>query len=147
MSQDGRDNGSPREDLLRRSQDTRNKLVRAVARLDERRHDAFDVRRQLQRHLKQIAIGVGLVIVGTAATSAFVMHRLMTAGKRRRSARWHLAKTAWNRPERGLRAQRGSFVTEVLRSLALTLATSLLGAPLRRAVRGSRGPAASSPAG
>jgi hypothetical protein len=146
MSQDGRDNGSPREDLLRRSQDTRNKLVRAVARLDERRHEAFDVRKQLQRHLKQLAIGVGLVIVGTAATSAFVMHRLMTAGKRRRTARWRLAKAAWTKPERGLRAQRGSFVTEVLRSLALTLATSLLGAPLRRAVRGSPGPGASSPA-
>ena len=53
----------------------RNKLARSVARLDERRHDAFDVRKVMERHLKQVAIAGGVVVVGTAATAAFVMHR------------------------------------------------------------------------
>jgi hypothetical protein len=138
MSQNGSRNGRVREDLLRQSRDTRNKLAATVERLDERRHDAFDVRKQLERHLKHIAIAGGLVIAGTAATSSFVMYRLLTVERRRRRARLRLAKGVWTHPERELRARRGSFAVEVLRSLAFTLATSLLAAPLRRAVRGLR---------
>lgn len=138
MSDDDSRNGRVREDLLRQSQDTRNKLVRAVERLDERRHAAFDVRKQLERHLMKFAIAGGLVIVATAAGSAFVMHRLMTTGRRRRSARWRLAKDAWSHPERELRAQRGSFGAEVVRSVAFSIATALLAAPFRRALRALR---------
>jgi hypothetical protein len=138
MSQNGTRNGRTREDLLRRSQDMRAKLVRSVERLDERRHDAFDVRKQLRRHLRQLAIAGGLVIVGTAGAAALVMYRLMTAPRRRRGARWRLAKGMWVHPERELRAQRGPFAGEVLRSLAFTVVTSLLSVPLRRVVRGSR---------
>ena len=133
MSQNGSRNGKTREDLLRRSQDMRAKLVRSVERLDERRHDAFDVRKQIQRHLQQLAIAGGLVIVGTAGTAAFVMYRLMTAARRRRGARWRLAKGMWVHPERELRARRGPVRAErSLRSLAFTVVTSLLSAPLRR---------------
>jgi hypothetical protein len=140
MSHDGSGNrnGKVREDLLRQSHDMRGRLARTVERLDERRHAAFDVRKQLERHLKQFAIAGGLVIVATAAGSAFVMYRLMTAGRRRRSARWRLAKDVWIRPERELRAQRGSFGAEVLRSVAFSIATALLAAPFRRALRGLR---------
>ena len=138
MIHNGNRNGKVREDLLRQSQDMRDKLVRTVERLDGRRHDAFDVRKQLERHLKQFAIAGGLVIVGTAASTAFVMYRLMTAERRRSRARWRLAKDVWRRPDRELRAQRGSFGSEVVRSVAFSIATSLLAAPLRRALRGLR---------
>jgi hypothetical protein len=140
MSHDGNGNrsGKVREDLLRQSQDMRSKLVRTVERLDERRHAAFDVRRQLERHLKQFALAGGLVILATAAGSAFVMYRLMTTERRRRSARWRLAKDVWSHPDRELRAQRGSFGREVVRSVAFSIATSLLAAPFRRALRGLR---------
>jgi hypothetical protein len=138
MTHNGNRNGKVREDLLRQSQDMRDKLVRTVERLDGRRHDAFDVRKQLERHLKQVAIAGGVLIAGTAASAAYVMYRLMTAERRRRNARWRLAKDVWSRPERELRAQRGSFGMEVARSVAFSLATSLLAAPLRRALRGLR---------
>ena len=46
MSQNGHRNGKLREELLRQSDDTRNKLVRTVARIDQRRHDVLDVRKQ-----------------------------------------------------------------------------------------------------
>jgi hypothetical protein len=140
MSHDGGShrNGKVREDLLRRSQDMRTKLVRTVERLDERRHDAFDLRKQLARHFKQVAVAGGLVILATAAGSAFVMYRLMTTERRRRSARWRLAKDVWSRPDRQLRSKRGSFAGEVVRSVAFSVATSLLAAPFRRALRGLR---------
>ncbi len=138
MTHNGNRNGKVREDLLRQSQDMRDKLVRTVERLDGRRHDAFDVRKQLERHLKQFAVAGGLVILGTAAGAAFVMYRLMTTERRRSRARWRLAKDVWSHPDRELRAQRGSFGSEVVRSVAFSLATSLLAAPLRRALRGLR---------
>jgi hypothetical protein len=140
MSHDGSGNrnGKIRDDLLRQSQDTRDKLVRTVERLDERRHAALDVRRQLKRHLTQFVVASGLVVVATAAGSAFVMYRLMTGHRRRRSARWRLAKDVWSHPERELRAQRGSFGAEVARSVAFTIATALLAAPFRRALRALR---------
>jgi hypothetical protein len=134
MSQNGSRNGKAREDLLRRSHDMRAKLVRSVERLDERRHDAFDVRKQIQRHLRAAAIAGGLVIVGTAGTAAFVMYRIMTSHQRRRGARWRLAKGMWQNPERELRAQRGPFAGEVLRSLAFSVVTAVLSSRLRRAV-------------
>jgi hypothetical protein len=138
MSQNGSRNGKAREDLLRRSHDMRAKLVRSVERLDERRHDAFDVRKQIQRHLRAAAIAGGLVIIGTAGTAAFVMYRIMTSQQRRRGARWRLAKGMWEHPERELRARRGPFAGEVLRSVAFSVVTAVLSARLRRAVVGGR---------
>jgi hypothetical protein len=93
MTQKGNHNGKVREDLLRQSRDARDKLARTVGRLDDRRHGAFDVRGQIELHIKQIAIAAGLLIVGTAAASAFVMYRLLTADRRRR-ARWRLERSA-----------------------------------------------------
>jgi hypothetical protein len=138
MTHNGNRNGKVREELLQQSQDMRDKLVRTVERLDGRRHDAFDVRKQLERHLKQFAIAGAVLIVSTAAGAAYVMYRLMTTERRRSRARWRLAKDVWSHPDRELRAQRGSFGSEVVRSVAFSLATALLAAPLRRALRGLR---------
>ncbi len=135
MSENGQRNGKVREDLLRQSDDTRNKLVRTVARIDHRRHDVLDVRKQVQRHLKQIAIAIGLAVVASAGATAFVVYRVMSAAQRRGRATWRIGSGSRNRPEREGRGRRGSFAGDILRSLALTLATSLLGAPFRRGSR------------
>jgi hypothetical protein len=135
MRQNGNHNGKLlRSELLRQADDTRTKLARTVERIDHRRHQAFDVRRQIEKHIKQLAIAAGLVVVGTAGLAAFFTHRLLTSGRRRRRARWQLARSVWREPERELRAQRGSFAGEILRSVALAAATSLLASPVRRAV-------------
>ena len=136
MSANGHRNGKVREELLRQSDDMRSKLVRTVARIDHRRHDVLDVGKQVQRHLKQIVLAIGLVVVASAGATAFVVYRVMAAAQRRR-APWRLGAGLRNRPERERRTERRSFAGEVLRSLALTLATSLLGAPFRRASRAS----------
>ena len=133
----GGENGRLRADLLRQADEMRTKLVRTVERIDQRRHEAFNVRRQVERHLKQLAIAAGLVVVGAAGVSAYVAYRAVTAVHRRRQARWQLARSAWKQPDRRLRAARGSFAGEVLRSLALSAATALLAAPLKRAIRPS----------
>jgi hypothetical protein len=139
QKQNGNHNGKLlRSDLVRQADDTRNKLARTVERIDQRRHQALDVRRQVEKHLKQLAIAAGLVVVGTAGLAAFLTHRLLTGGQRRRRARWQLARTVWRDPERRLRAQRGPFLGEVLRSVAFTAATTLLAVPIRRALQKPR---------
>jgi hypothetical protein len=130
----------------------RNKLARTVERIDQRRHDVLDVKKQVVRHLKEIAVFAGLVVVATGAASAYVMHRLLTAGHRRGRGGW-LGPALQRLGDRGRRSgggrgreewvvrpegRRRSFARDVVRSLALTLITSLLARPLKRAVRGTR---------
>lgn len=49
--------------------------------LDRRRHDAFDVRRQLRRH--GVAVGLGLLAVAGIVTAGILLHR--ERGRRARS--------------------------------------------------------------
>jgi hypothetical protein len=135
-------NGNLRDDLIRQADDVRTKLVTTFEQIDQRRHDVFNVPKQIERHLKTAAIVAGLVIAATAAAATFATYRLLTAGSRRRHPRWQ----GWRkgeRVERGsavahTRAPRRSFVREAVRSLALTFVTTLLGAPVRRAAGGRR---------
>jgi hypothetical protein len=131
----GGQNGRLRADLVRQADEMRTKLARTVERIDQRRHDAFDLRKQVERHLRQLAIAAGVVVVGAAGLSAYLGYRVVTAGHRRRQARLRLAKSMWTQPDRRLRAARGSFAAEVLRSLAFTAVTTLLSMPLRRLLR------------
>ncbi len=139
MSHENGPNGKLRDDLLRQADETRNKLARTVELIDRRRHDAFDVRKQVGKHLKPLAVAAGLVVLAAAGASAFVMHRLISAVERRRSSRsgWRLPRVVVAGPEPE-RAKRRSFLREVLRSLALTAVTTLLARPVRQALSGAR---------
>ncbi|HEX4447538.1 MAG TPA: hypothetical protein VH044_12405 [Polyangiaceae bacterium] len=141
MNDREQDNDSLRADLLRQADDTRHKLVRTVERLDQRRHDVLDVRKQVARHLKGIGIGVALLVVAAAGASALVMHRVLTAVERRGRGGWRSrvrARAPRARPPAPPLAPRRSFTRDVLRSLAFTLVTTLLARPLRRVVGGAR---------
>jgi hypothetical protein len=63
-----------------------------------------------------------------------VVHRLTTAGQRRRHNRWLLAKRVWWHPERAIRAERRSFFEELARGLLLAIASTAVTVPARRAV-------------
>ena len=132
MNDRDHDQGGLRADLLRQADHTRHKLVRTVERLDQRRHDVLDVRRQVARHLKGIGIGVAVLVVAVAGASALVMQRVLTAVERRGRGGWR------SRAKSPPAAPRRSFTRDVLRSLAFTLVTTLLARPLRRAVGGAR---------
>jgi hypothetical protein len=142
--QDDGGSGSARTDLLRQADDMRSKLARTVERIDQRRHDVLDVKKQVTRHLKEIALLVGLVIVGVAGASAFFVHKLLTSAQRRRRGGWlgpalrrlgdrGEVRGGWEAQPASSGGRRRSFVGEVARSLALTLVTSVLARPLKRA--------------
>lgn len=130
------DRDGHRQELQRRADDVRAKLVTTIERIDQRRHDLVDVPTQLGRHLKGVAVVVGLMIVGSAGVAAFATYRLVAGSLRPRST-WRLPRGGGSRPERAAPLRR-SFVKDVARSLALTLVTTLLARPLRRAVGGQR---------
>jgi hypothetical protein len=130
------DHDGHREELQRQADDVRTKLVTTIERIDQRRHDLLDVPKQIGRHLKGVVAVVGLMIVASAGVAAFATYRLV-AGRRRPRSTWRLARGAGSGPVRAAPPRR-SFVKDVARSLALTLVTTLLARPLRRAVGGQR---------
>jgi hypothetical protein len=130
MSHDGKS----RDELTREANDVRSKLLRTVEQLDRRRQDAFDVRLQLQRHLRQLSIFAGMLLLVTAGTVTLVVHRTVNANQRRRRNRWRLAKRLWRHPERTIRAERRSFFGELARSILLAVASTAVTLPARRAV-------------
>ena len=127
-------NGKSRDELSRQATLVRSKLLQTVEQLDQRRHDALDLRRQLKTHIRQLAIVGGLVVVGTATAVALTVHRIATEAERRRRDRWRLARTVWRHPERGLRFGQRPFFKEVARSVGLAIVTMAITEPARRAL-------------
>ncbi len=139
-------NGKSRDALLREANEVRSKLLRTVEQLDQRRHDAFDVKLQLQRHVRQLALVGGVVVIATAAAVTLVVQRVSSAASRRRRNRWRLARQLWWKPDRALRAERRSFLGEVGRSLLLALVSTAVTLPARRVVAQLLEPKEPSPA-
>jgi hypothetical protein len=128
-------NGKSRDELAREANQVRTKLLRTVEQLDRRRHDALELRVQVQRHMRQLAIVGGAVLLGTCAAMVLMVHRISTSTERRRRNRWKLAKGVWQHPERALRAgRRTSFLGALLRPILLALANALILLPARRVV-------------
>jgi hypothetical protein len=126
-------NGKSRDELAREANQVRTKLLRTVEQLDRRRHEALDLRVQLQRHVRQLTVVGGAILLGTCAAMVLVFQRVSTATERRRRNRWRLAKRVWWHPERALRAdRRTSFLGALLRPLLLALANALVILPARR---------------
>jgi len=133
-------NGHPksRDDLTRQANVVRSKLLRTVEVLDQRRHDAVDLKLQLKRHVRQVVALGGLAVVFTAAAVAFAVHRVSTAPERRRRNRRQLARQMWGRPDLVVRSARRTgrpFAVELLRSVLLGLATTLVLLPARRGMK------------
>jgi hypothetical protein len=129
-------NGSSksREDLTQQAHQVRSQLLRTVAELNQRRHEALDLRSQLKRHLRAFAIGGGLLLVLTAGSVALVVSRIATATSRRRRNRWRLAKDIWRHPERAMRGERRSFLGQMARSLVISVLSTAVSVSTRRLV-------------
>jgi hypothetical protein len=124
-------NGKTRDEIAHEADLVRARLLRTVEQLDQKRHNAVDIRRQLREHTAQLAVFAGLLLAAAAGTVAIAVHRMATSAERRRRQRWLLAKRMWRHPDRELRAERGSFGAEVLRSILLTVTTTLVALPAR----------------
>jgi hypothetical protein len=128
-------NGKSRDELAREANQVRTKLLRTVEQLDRRRHEALDLRVQVQRHMRQLALFGGVILLGTCAAMVLVASRISSAVERRRRNRWRLARGVWTHPERVLRAERRtSILGAILRPLLLGLANLVLVLPARRVV-------------
>jgi hypothetical protein len=140
-------NGKSRDELAREANQVRTKLLRTVEQLDRRRHDALELRVQVQRHMRQLVVAGSVILLGTCAAMVLVVQRISTATDRRRRNRWKLAKGVWQHPERALRAgRRTSFLGALLRPVVLALANVLLVLPARRLILRLLPPATPAPA-
>jgi hypothetical protein len=128
------ENGDSRVELMRRADEVRFKLLRTVEQLDRRRHELFDLRRQLQRHSRQLAAAAGVLLLLTVGGVAIAGHRIATSAERRRRARWQLARELWRHPDRMIRAERRSFFGELVRLVLLTVLSAAVTVPARRGV-------------
>lgn len=137
MSHDGSmsHDGKLRDELVHQADAVRDRLIHTVRLLDQRRHEALDVKYQLQRHVKQVVAMAFLVVLATTGAVFLVTHRISTAAARRRRDRWRLARTVWRNPARALRAERGPIHEEALRSVALSLVTMILTTPARSVMK------------
>jgi len=139
MNHNGHDgHGKAREELTRQANLVRSKLLRTVEVLDQRRHDAVDLKLQLQRHVRQVAVVAGIALVLTAAAVAVAVYRISTAPERRRRNRRRLAGQMWRRPDLVIRSSRRTgrpFAVELLRSVLLGVASSLVLLPARRSIK------------
>jgi hypothetical protein len=122
--------GESRDDLANEANVIRGRLMHTIEQLDRRRHEAFDLRLQLRRHMAQIGLIGALAIIATGIAVGVVVDRIRTAADRRRQARRRLLMTVWRHPDRVLRAQRAPLYLEALRSLGLSLLTAALAVPL-----------------
>jgi hypothetical protein len=136
--------GHPREDLLRAADEARTKLVRAAVVLDQRRHHALDLPKQLMTQVRRFALAGAVLVIVTAGVTTFVVHRVVARRDRRawrRREGWGIAWRLLRHPAEEVVVQRRDarrpFAVEVLRSLLLTVVTSALAIPLRRMVRGT----------
>jgi hypothetical protein len=121
-----------RDQLTAEANRVRSNLLRKVEQLDHRRHDAFDVRLQIERHFLQVAILGGVFVVATAAAVALVVRRITTASERRRRGRWRMAKRVWQDPEIAMGGERASALTELGRFVLLGLLSTALTLPAQR---------------
>jgi hypothetical protein len=126
-----------REELARQANQVRSKLLHTVEVLDQRRHEALDLKLQLQRHVRQVVALAGVALLLTAGAVALAVHRVSTAPRRRLRDRGLLVRQMWRHPDRALRGTRREgrpFVVELLRSVLLGVASSILMLPARRAI-------------
>jgi hypothetical protein len=127
-------NGKSREDITRQANVVRKKLMRTVEQLDHRRHQVQGVSIEIGQQVKRVLALGALVVIASIGAAAYTVQRLTTSAARLRRARWRLARQVWMHPDRAMRAERGSFLGEVIRSLLLAIVTTAVTIPARRTV-------------
>jgi hypothetical protein len=104
-----------REDLERRADAVRDRLVRAVGALGRKRDGLRDVRLQVRRHLALAALVGGALAVGLGGAVAAVVLRASNASARRRRERWRALTRSFRHPERVARGGTESIGASVVK--------------------------------
>jgi len=149
MDADGNDK---RERLEAEADVLRSRLATTLEALDQRWHDAFDVKLQATRHpLPTALVGAGTFLV-VAGGTGLAVYRSKQRKRQLMSARLGAIARMWHHPERVARPQRGSFLKELARGVLVGLGsyaiTELAKVPLSNTIsrlRQARAAAAPSP--
>ena len=129
-----------RENLEREAERVRARLMSTLDVLDRRRHDALDLKAQVERHLIPVAsVAAGLVLLagGAVALSIYrAVDRRRHKSRERVRAFWRI----WKNPERTASYEPRSVLAEAVRK-ALVAAASMVAVELaKRAVRALAAP-------
>jgi hypothetical protein len=120
-----------REELVRRADEVRGRLVHAVVRLNERRQAVADVPGRIDRSVHRLGPAIAATLTAVAIASVAVGRFVASRSRRRRRLLG-----GWRRPERETRP---SAVGQIVRSLLVTAVTSVLSVPIRWAASALEG--------
>lgn len=110
-------------DLTEEADKVRASLLQTVDALDHRRHQALDVRRQVQQHLSGVVTAGAVGLLAAIAGIVMLVHRAATSGERRRIERLHMLERLWMHPEQVAKTRdtRPSLVWSLGRTILLGL--------------------------
>jgi cell division ATPase FtsA len=124
-----------RAELEREAERARARLLSTLDVLDRRRHDAFDVKLQVHKHLGAVAsVAAGIVVV---AGGAVAISAIRASSRRRHKGRARMQAFArmWRNPERAAKYQPRSVMGEVMRKAVIAAAALVAVEVAKRVMR------------
>jgi len=89
-----------RQQLERRANVARARLLGTLDELDRRGHELLDWKLLLRRHSREVSGALGGLAAGVVATAGIVAFREGRRERRRRQERWRAVDRLWHHPER-----------------------------------------------
>jgi hypothetical protein len=114
-----------REALENEAERARARLLTTLDVLDRRRHDALDVRHQVETHIVPIVSVGAVVAVSAAGAVAIAIYRSVDAKTHRPRERVRAFTRLWRHPERAGRVASRSLFGEVARKVVLAVASMI----------------------
>ena len=130
-----------RENLEREAERVRARLMSTLDVLDRRRHDALDVKAQVQRHMVPVASVAAAIVLLAGGAIGLSIYRATDRRRHKSRERVRAFWRIWKNPERTASYEPRSVLTAALRK-ALVAAASMVAVELtKRAVRAMAEPA------
>ena len=108
-----------REELERKAERARARLLSTIDALEQRGHDALDVKHQVEAHIVPVA-SFGIVVLSFAGGAiALSVYRASDARRHRGRERVRALARLWRHPERALRVAPRSILAEIGRKVVL----------------------------
>ena len=130
-----------RDQVERRADLLRERLMSTIDLLDQRRHgllNVLNVREQAQRHPAVLPMGVAGAALALSGVVAVTVRRVSTRDARLRRERLDAIWRLWQHPDRVARRERG-VIFRIGRALLVSAATAALGVLARRGIQRARG--------
>lgn len=126
-----------RDQVEQRANLLRERLLRTIDALDERRHTALSVRGQIERHRIGVELLGASVVLLAGIGVTLALRRARTRGERLRRARLQAITRSWRHPDRIARKERG-LLFHITRAVLVNAATAVAMSLARRGVQRAR---------